>query len=206
MSGLSAPTAAMKVPGRSLVAGVPAKVIRTLKDEEIAWKLEGTRAYQALARRSLASMREVEPLRQPEAGRTRRLTYRDLQGPVRQAHIHVAQTSVNGAIVLWLCQTALNPAPASVAARVQPCPQAGTVSGRLTAEDVVATMNRILDEATASLDSRQVQRLFDLVAQWKEQGKAIVYEPVSEGAVLRAPCARATSRPAEARISWPKAP
>jgi len=33
----------------------------------------------------------------------------------------------------------------------------------------------ILDEATASLDSRQVQSLFDLVAKWKEQGKAIVF-------------------------------
>jgi len=33
----------------------------------------------------------------------------------------------------------------------------------------------ILDEATASLDSRQVQRLFDLVTQWKEQGKAIIF-------------------------------
>ena len=33
----------------------------------------------------------------------------------------------------------------------------------------------ILDEATASLDSRQVQRLFDLVAKWKEQDKAIVF-------------------------------
>jgi len=33
----------------------------------------------------------------------------------------------------------------------------------------------ILDEATASLDSRQVQRLFDLVKGWKEQGKAIVF-------------------------------
>jgi ribose transport system ATP-binding protein len=33
----------------------------------------------------------------------------------------------------------------------------------------------ILDEATASLDSRQVQRLFELVKQWKEQGKAIVF-------------------------------
>ncbi len=33
----------------------------------------------------------------------------------------------------------------------------------------------ILDEATASLDSRQVQRLFDLVARWKEEGKAIVF-------------------------------
>ncbi|HEX7975597.1 MAG TPA: sugar ABC transporter ATP-binding protein [Anaerolineales bacterium] len=33
----------------------------------------------------------------------------------------------------------------------------------------------ILDEATASLDSRQVQRLFDLVAKWKADGKAIVF-------------------------------
>ncbi len=33
----------------------------------------------------------------------------------------------------------------------------------------------ILDEATASLDSRQVQRLFELVQQWKENGKAIVF-------------------------------
>lgn len=33
----------------------------------------------------------------------------------------------------------------------------------------------ILDEATASLDSRQVQRLFDLVTQWKVQGMAIVF-------------------------------
>ena len=33
----------------------------------------------------------------------------------------------------------------------------------------------ILDEATASLDSRQVQRLFELVTKWKEKGKAIVF-------------------------------
>ena len=33
----------------------------------------------------------------------------------------------------------------------------------------------ILDEATASLDSRQVNRLFDLIENWKEQGKAIVF-------------------------------
>ena len=33
----------------------------------------------------------------------------------------------------------------------------------------------ILDEATASLDSRQVQRLFELVQSWKEHGKAIVF-------------------------------
>ncbi len=33
----------------------------------------------------------------------------------------------------------------------------------------------ILDEATASLDSRQVQRLFELVTKWKAEGKAIVF-------------------------------
>jgi ribose transport system ATP-binding protein len=33
----------------------------------------------------------------------------------------------------------------------------------------------ILDEATASLDNRQVQRLFELVAKWKDEGKAIIF-------------------------------
>lgn len=33
----------------------------------------------------------------------------------------------------------------------------------------------ILDEATASLDSRQVERLFELVRRWKDEGKAIVF-------------------------------
>lgn len=33
----------------------------------------------------------------------------------------------------------------------------------------------ILDEATASLDSRQVTRLFDLVTAWKQQGRAVVF-------------------------------
>ncbi|MEW6651812.1 MAG: sugar ABC transporter ATP-binding protein, partial [Chloroflexota bacterium] len=33
----------------------------------------------------------------------------------------------------------------------------------------------ILDEATASLDSRQVERLFELVRRWKEEGKAVVF-------------------------------
>ncbi|RME74475.1 MAG: sugar ABC transporter ATP-binding protein [Chloroflexi bacterium] len=33
----------------------------------------------------------------------------------------------------------------------------------------------ILDEATASLDARQVSRLFELIARWKAQGMAIVF-------------------------------
>lgn len=63
--------AGMKVPPRSLVAGVPAKVVRELSEEEISWKLEGTLTYQDLAKRCLTSMQEVTPLPQVEADRPR---------------------------------------------------------------------------------------------------------------------------------------
>jgi hypothetical protein len=42
-------------------------------------------------------------------------SYADMQAPVLQAHIHLGQHSVNGGIMVWLCQTAANPAPAAVA-------------------------------------------------------------------------------------------
>ena len=61
--------AGMKVPPRTLVAGMPAKVRRELSEQEVAWKLEGTRTYQDLTRRSLASLVEVAPLAAVEAGR-----------------------------------------------------------------------------------------------------------------------------------------
>ena len=57
------------IPPRSLVAGIPGKVKRELSDEEIGWKREGTRTYQALALRSQRSLRAVEPLERPEADR-----------------------------------------------------------------------------------------------------------------------------------------
>lgn len=63
--------AGVKVPPRSLVAGTPAKVRRELSEQEIAWKLEGTHAYQTLAERSLATMREVMPLARVEPDRPR---------------------------------------------------------------------------------------------------------------------------------------
>jgi len=63
------------------------------------------------------------------------LTYSGLQGTVQQAHIHVAQRSVNGSIVIWLCGTAALPGPAGTPT----CPQSGTVGPRtVTAADVVA--------------------------------------------------------------------
>ncbi|MBV8619972.1 MAG: phenylacetic acid degradation protein PaaY [Curvibacter sp.] len=63
--------AGTRVPPRTLMAGVPAKPLRALRDEEIAWKLEGTLTYQALTRRCLDSLCEVEALPAPEADRPR---------------------------------------------------------------------------------------------------------------------------------------
>jgi phenylacetic acid degradation protein len=61
--------AGTRIPPRSLAAGVPAKVVRELKDEEIARKLKGTRLYQQLTGRCLQTLRETQPLASVEPGR-----------------------------------------------------------------------------------------------------------------------------------------
>jgi phenylacetic acid degradation protein len=63
--------AGMVVPPRMLAAGVPARIVRPLTEQEMAWKVEGTQSYQELTRRSLATMVETEALLVPEAGRKR---------------------------------------------------------------------------------------------------------------------------------------
>ena len=63
--------ARMVVPPRMLAAGIPARVMRELTDEEMAWKVEGTRSYQDLARRSADTMQRVRPLAAVEADRRR---------------------------------------------------------------------------------------------------------------------------------------
>ena len=63
--------ASQEIPPRVLVAGVPARVVRPLSDEEIAWKSDGTRTYQELTRRCLASMVETSPLSAVEPDRKR---------------------------------------------------------------------------------------------------------------------------------------
>ena len=61
----------MRIPPRSLVAGVPGKIIRQVTQQEIEWKTTGTAVYQELVLRSRAQLREVEPLRVAEPGRRR---------------------------------------------------------------------------------------------------------------------------------------
>ncbi len=59
------------VPPRTLVAGVPAKVVRGLEPDEFDWKSRGTGIYQHLAERYRATAREVEPHNEVEADRRR---------------------------------------------------------------------------------------------------------------------------------------
>lgn len=53
-----------QIPKRSLVVGNPAKVIKQVSDEMIAWKTKGTALYQQLPKECHDSLREVDPLRE----------------------------------------------------------------------------------------------------------------------------------------------
>ena len=57
------------IPARSLVAGNPAKIIKTVSDEMIGWKTEGTGVYQQLARDAHEELLPCEPLREAPADR-----------------------------------------------------------------------------------------------------------------------------------------
>jgi hypothetical protein len=68
------------------------------------------------------------------------LSYRGLQGTVTQSHIHFSQRHVNGAIVVWLCQTTTNPAPVGNPPTCPPSTDTGvTVSGTIRPSDVLGT-------------------------------------------------------------------
>lgn len=71
VSVLSFVRAEMVVPPRTLVAGMPAKVIRELSEVELQWKAGGTRMYQELAQRCLRTMTECDALAVPEPDRKR---------------------------------------------------------------------------------------------------------------------------------------
>ena len=68
------------IPKRSLVVGNPAKVIKQVSDEMIAWKTKGTELYQKLPADCHESLREVEPLREvPEHMRLQEGSYDTLK-------------------------------------------------------------------------------------------------------------------------------
>jgi phenylacetic acid degradation protein len=61
--------AEMQVPPRKVVVGNPAKIVKDVSDDMIAWKTEGTKLYQRLPAQLHQSLRECEPLREVPATR-----------------------------------------------------------------------------------------------------------------------------------------
>jgi carbonic anhydrase/acetyltransferase-like protein (isoleucine patch superfamily) len=64
----------MKIPERKVVVGNPAKIVKDVTDEMLAWKTEGTRLYQGLparldGRTGGSPLEAVEPLREIPADR-----------------------------------------------------------------------------------------------------------------------------------------
>ena len=79
------------------------------------------------------------------------LQYKEMQGTVTQAHIHFAQTAVNGPIVVWLCGSSGTPGPAGT----QTCPQEGIVRGTISAVNVLAA------PATQQLAAGELREVID---------------------------------------------
>ena len=61
--------AGMELPARTVVVGNPARVVKAVSDEMLAWKSEGTKLYQELPAVLLETLRECEPLRERPADR-----------------------------------------------------------------------------------------------------------------------------------------
>ena len=59
------------MPANHLIVGSPAKAIRRLTEQELAWKKQGTREYQVLVERCQNTLFEVQPLTEEEPNRKR---------------------------------------------------------------------------------------------------------------------------------------
>ena len=59
----------MDIPPRKVVVGNPAKIVKDVSDEMLAWKSEGTALYQQLPAAMRASWKAAEPLREVPANR-----------------------------------------------------------------------------------------------------------------------------------------
>lgn len=70
------------------------------------------------------------------------LSYQDLSSTVLQSHIHFGEPALTGGIVLWLCANNPPITPPTTIPTPQSCPPfPATITGTLTAADVVASAN-----------------------------------------------------------------
>jgi len=86
----------VETPPRSLVAGNPATVVRSLEPHQITWRNDGGGEYQKLARAALTDLVEVVPLSAPEPDRQRSTSQAvavRLSGPVAAERQRRTRTS-----------------------------------------------------------------------------------------------------------------
>jgi hypothetical protein len=94
------------------------------------------------------------------------LQFSGLQTPVSQAHIHVAQPNVNGAVTVFFCGGGGRPA----------CPQEGTVEGDFTAADVIGLPSQ-------QLEANNLAKLLKAIRAGKTYGN--VHTMTSPGGEIR---------------------
>ena len=67
----------MEIPPRKVAVGNPARIVKDVSDEMLAWKTEGTALYQQLPQQLSATLQPVEPLRElPKERRAQEQVYR----------------------------------------------------------------------------------------------------------------------------------
>src|ERR1041384_4933981 len=59
----------MNIPNRKVVVGNPAKIVKDVSDEMMAWKTKGTRLYQSLPEMLRGTLKPAEPLSEIEPDR-----------------------------------------------------------------------------------------------------------------------------------------
>lgn len=64
----------MRIPNRKVVVGNPAKIVKDVSDEMIAWKTEGTKLYQGLPTQLYGSLKPCEPLREIPKDRPKQMS------------------------------------------------------------------------------------------------------------------------------------
>lgn len=69
IAALSFVAADTVIPNRKLYGGSPARELKDVSDQMIAWKTKGTALYQKLPSEMYATWKECEPLREKEANR-----------------------------------------------------------------------------------------------------------------------------------------
>jgi hypothetical protein len=121
------------------IAGVVTTTALAGGDKELRTRLTGFQEVPAVSTDASGKFRAK--LRTSSQEIEYRLSYADLTGGVRQAHIHLGQTAVNGGISVFLCSN-LGNGPAGT----QACPPApATITGTIRPADVVGPADQGID-------------------------------------------------------------